>query len=312
MIFKSQFSAITIPEVSLPEFVLHRAEELGDRPALIDGPSGRTLTYKQLAEAVRKAAAGLAARGFKKGDVLAIYSPNLPEYAVAFLAAASLGGINTTVNPLFTVGELAGQLNDCRAKFLLTVPSLMDKAREAAQEASIREIFVLGEAEGATPFAALLQNEGQPPPVEIDPRRDLIVLPYSSGTTGLPKGVMLTHYNLVANICQFKDLETYDETDVMMGILPFFHIYGMTVIMGAALHRGAAVVTMPRFELEPFLQTMQNYGVTWAYLVPPIVLALAKHPLVDKYDLSALKSILSGAAPLGKDVTLACAARLTD
>ncbi|MBE7471136.1 MAG: 4-coumarate--CoA ligase family protein [Anaerolineae bacterium] len=310
MIFKSNFPDITIPEVSLPDFVLHRAQELGDKPALIDGPSGRTLTYKQLAGAVEKAAAGLAARGFKKGDVFAIYSPNVPEYAVAFLAVAALGGINTTINPLYTAGELAGQLNDCQAKFLLTVPPFMDKAREAAQEAHVQEIFVFGEAEGATPFAVLLQSEGQVPPVPIDPRRDLIVLPYSSGTTGLPKGVMLTHHNLVANICQFKDIETYGEADTLIGILPFFHIYGMTVIMGAALHKGATIVTMPRFDLEQFLQTMQNYGVTWAYLAPPIVLALAKHPLVDKYDLSKLKSILSGAAPLGKDVTQACATRL--
>ncbi|HXV42122.1 MAG TPA: 4-coumarate--CoA ligase family protein [Anaerolineae bacterium] len=310
MIFKSIFPDITIPEVSLPEFVLHRAPELGDKPALIDGPSGRTLTYGQLAGAVAKAAAGLAQRGFKKGDVFAIYSPNVPEYAVAFLAVASLGGVNTTINPLYTAGELANQLNDCQAKFLLTVPPFMDKALEAANEADIEEIFVFGEAEGATPFAALLQSDGQPPQVEINPRQDLVVLPYSSGTTGLPKGVMLTHYNLVANMCQFKDIESYTEADTLIGVLPFFHIYGMTVIMGTALHKGATVVTMPRFDLEQFLQIMQNYGVTWAYLVPPIVLALAKHPLVDKYDLSKLRSILSGAAPLGKDVTQACADRL--
>jgi acyl-CoA synthetase (AMP-forming)/AMP-acid ligase II len=310
MIFKSIFPDITIPEVSLPEFVLHRAQELGDKPALIDGPSGRTLTYGQLAGAVAKAAAGLAQRGFKKGDVFAIYSPNVPEYAVAFLAVASLGGINTTINPLYTAGELANQLNDCQAKFLLTVPPFIDKALEAAEETDIQEIFVFGEAEGATPFAALLQNDGQPPQVVINPRQDLVVLPYSSGTTGLPKGVMLTHYNLVANICQFKDIETYTEADTLIGVLPFFHIYGMTVIMGAALHKGATVVTMPRFDLEQFLQIMQDYGVTWAYLVPPIVLALAKHPLIDKYDLSKIKSILSGAAPLGKDVTQACAERL--
>ncbi|MBI1881906.1 MAG: 4-coumarate--CoA ligase family protein [Chloroflexi bacterium] len=310
MIFKGYYPDVTIPEVSLPEFVLHRARELGDKPALIDGPSGRTLTYGQLAGAVSRVAVSLAGRGFKKGDTLAIYSPNVPEYAVAFLTVASLGGINTTINPLYTAGELANQLNDSGAKFLVTVPPFMDKALEAVNEANVQEIFVFGEAEGATPFASLLQSQGEPPQVQINPREDLIVLPYSSGTTGLPKGVMLTHYNIVANICQFKDIETYGEADTLIGVLPFFHIYGMTVIMATALYKGATIVTMPRFDLEQFLQTLQNYGVTWAYLVPPIVLALAKHPLVDKYDLSKLKSILSGAAPLGKDVTLACANRL--
>jgi acyl-CoA synthetase (AMP-forming)/AMP-acid ligase II len=310
MIFKSIYPEVTIPEVSLPEFVLHRAQELGNKPALIDGPSGRTLTYGQLAGAVSKAAAGLAARGFKKGDVFAIYSPNLPEYAVAFLAVASLGGINTTINPLYTAGELAAQLNDCGAKFLLTVPPFMDKALEAAREAKVQEIFVLGEAEGATPFASLLQQEGQPPHVEINPRQDLLVLPYSSGTTGLPKGVMLTHYNIVANVGQIKDIEPFGENDTLIGILPFFHIYGMTVILCLALYKGATIVTMPRFDLEQFLQIMQDYRVTRAYVVPPIVLALAKHPLVDKYDLSSLNLVMSGAAPLSKDVAEACASRL--
>jgi acyl-CoA synthetase (AMP-forming)/AMP-acid ligase II len=310
MIFKDAYPSVTIPEVSLPAFVLQRAKALGDKPALIDGPSGRTLTYGQLAGAVSRAAAGLAARGFKKGDVFAIYSPNLPEYAIAFLAVASLGGINTTINPLFTAGELAGQLNDAGAKFLLTVAPFMDKALEAVKESKVQEIFVFGEAEGATPFAALMQGQGEPPQVQINPREDLIVLPYSSGTTGLPKGVMLTHYNMVANLCQVRDVEAFTEADTLIGILPFFHIYGMLVILCLALHKGATVATMPRFDLEQFLQTMQNYTVTRAYLVPPIVLALAKHPLVEKYDLSKLKLILSGAAPLGKDVAQACAERL--
>jgi acyl-CoA synthetase (AMP-forming)/AMP-acid ligase II len=146
--------------------------------------------------------------------------------------------------------------------------------------------------------------------VTINPREDLVVLPYSSGTTGLPKGVMLTHHNIVANICQIDAVEPYGQADTLIGILPFFHIYGMTVIMGTALYKGATVVTMPRFDLEQFLQLMQNYGVTWAYLAPPLVLALAKQPLVDQYNLSKLKTILSGAAPLGKDVAQACAQRL--
>jgi acyl-CoA synthetase (AMP-forming)/AMP-acid ligase II len=137
MIFKSNYPDITIPEVSLPEFVLQRAKELADKPALIDGPSGRTLTYGQLAGAVSRAAAGLAQRGFKKGDAFAIYSPNVPEYAIAFMGVASLGGINTTINPLYPAGELANQLNDSGARFLLTIPQFMDKALEAAKESKV-------------------------------------------------------------------------------------------------------------------------------------------------------------------------------
>lgn len=310
MIFKSPYPDVAIPEMPLTSYVLQRAQELADKPALIDGPSGRALTYGQLAGAIQKAAAGLAERGFQKGDVLAIYSPNLPEYAIAFHAVASVGGVNTTVNPLYTAQELAQQLNDSGAKYLLTIPQFLDKALQAADESNVQELFVFGEAEGATPFAALLQSKNQAPEVQLNPRQDLVALPYSSGTTGLPKGVMLTHHNLAANVCQTAALNHISQADTLIGILPFFHIYGMVVIMNLALHKGATVVTMPRFDLEQFLHIVQDYEITFAHLVPPIVLALAKHPLVDKYNLSKLRMIISGAAPLGAEVAQACAKRL--
>ncbi len=311
MIFKSPYPDVTIPEdMSLTQYVFQQAEKLADKVAIIDGPTGRTLTYGQLVGAIKQVATGLDQRGFKKGDVFAIYSPNVPEYAIIFHAVASVGGINTTINPLYTAGELAKQLNDSQAKYLLTVPMFLDKAQEAAENSAVEEIFVFGEAEGATPFAALMQAEGEAPQVEINPQEDLVVLPYSSGTTGLPKGVMLTHYNLIANICQIEDIEQFDEHDNLIAILPFFHIYGMVVIMSMGLYKGATLVSMPRFDLEQFLQNMQTHRISRAYLVPPIVLALAKHPLVDTYDLSNLKVILSGAAPLSAEVSIACRERL--
>ncbi len=310
MIFHSPYAEVSIPEVTLTEYMLQGAAGRANKPAVIDGPSGRTLTYGQLIDSVRHAAAGLAQRGMKKGDVLAIYSPNLPEYVIAFNAVASIGGINTTVNPTYTADELAYQLNDAKAKYLLTIPQLLDKALEAAKQSAVEEVFVFGEAEGATPFSALLDNDGQPPQVQINPREDLVALPYSSGTTGLPKGVMLTHYNLVANVEQCKDIEAYNEDDVLIGILPFYHIYGMEVILNFGIYKGATIVTMPRFDMEQFLQLMQDYKITRGYLVPPIILALAKHPLVDKYDLSKLKLIMSGAAPLSAELSQALAKRL--
>ncbi len=311
MIFRSPYPEVSIPAVSLPSVVLGEAVERGARPALIDGPSGRTLTYAQLYQGVQAVAAGLAARGFSKGDVFAIFSPNLPEYAVAFQAVAQLGGIVTTVNPLYTREELAFQLKDSGARMLLTVPPFVETARAAAEEAGVEAVFVFGGAAGATPFAELLQASGRPPAVEIDPAEDLVALPYSSGTTGLPKGVMLTHRNLVANLLQMAGTGHFIRPeDVVMGVLPFFHIYGMTVILNAAVYVGATIVTLPRFDLEQFLGVIQKYRVTVANLVPPIVLGLAKHPLVEKYDLSSLRLIISGAAPLGADVAEACAQRV--
>ncbi|HEX9716582.1 MAG TPA: 4-coumarate--CoA ligase family protein [Actinomycetota bacterium] len=310
MVHRSPYPDVEIPNVSLPAFVLERAADLGDKPALIDGPTGRTITYAQLAAGVRRAAAGLAARGLGRGDVVALFSPNVPEYAVAFHGVATAGGVNTTINSLATEQDVANQLHDSGARFVITVPPFLDRALPAADKVGIEEVFVFGEAEGATPFTELLEADASPPEVPIDPANDLVALPYSSGTTGLPKGVMLTHRNLVANICQTEVLQRVREDETLIGVLPFFHIYGMTVVMNLALYRGAAVVSMPRFDLEQFLGIMRDHRVTRAYLVPPIVLALAKHPAVDGYDLSGLEVIMSGAAPLDATLAEACAKRL--
>ena len=313
MIFRSPYPDVSLPEIPLTEFVLQRAAELGEKAALIDGPSGRTISYGQLAGDIKKAAAGLARLGLSKGDVLAIYSTNLPEYAVVFLAVASLGAVNTTVNPLYTAEELAHQLADSNAKFLITVEAFLENAKQAAAQAGVEKVLLFGEAEGTIPFASLLENEGEPPPVAINVYEDVAVLPYSSGTTGLPKGVMLTHHNLVSNMSQivgFKGLTPLSERDTLMGVLPFFHIYGMMVILNYALSRGATIITMPRFDMEQFLELLDNHKVTMAHLVPPIVLGLAKHPAVDKYEFSALRVILCGAAPLGGPVAQEAAGRL--
>jgi acyl-CoA synthetase (AMP-forming)/AMP-acid ligase II len=310
MIFHSPYKEVSIPEIPLAQAVLRRAEELRDKPALIDGLTNRVLTYGQLKESIERVAAGLSERGFRKGDVLAIFSPNLIEYAIAFHAVARLGGINTTINPLYTADELAHQLSDADAKYLLTVPQLMDKGTEASHDSKVQEIFVFGEATGATSFASLLESTGIVPETKINPREDIVALPYSSGTTGVAKGVMLTHYNMVANLYQLEEHDCTSERDTLIAVLPFFHIYGMNVIMNVGLFNGATIVTMPRFELEQFLGAMQTYKVTRAHLVPPIILALAKQPIIEKYDLSNLELIMSGAAPLGESLTTACCERL--
>jgi acyl-CoA synthetase (AMP-forming)/AMP-acid ligase II len=311
MIFRSPYPEIELPGVALTPFVLAGARARGDKPALIDAVSGRAITYRQLFESVHAVAAGLSARGFRKGDVFAIYSPNIPEYAVAFHAVSLIGGTLTTLNPVYNVEEAAHQLKDAGARYLLTIPALLDKAREAAAQAGVEEVFVFGEAEGATPFAALYASEEQEvPQVEIDPHEDVVVLPYSSGTTGLPKGVMLTHDNLIANTLQVQACELIKEDDTLVCVLPLFHIYGMVVIMNVGLYTGASIVVMPRFDLETFLKVMQDYGVTLAHVVPPIMLALAQHPSVDNYDLSKLKTLFSGAAPLSEKLARACSERL--
>lgn len=310
MIYKSPYPPITVPDVPLAQYVFRRAIELGDAPALIDGPSGRTLSFKQVAGGSRLVASSLAKRGFGKGDVFGIWMPNIPEYAVPFLAVSMLGGINTTVNSLYTPDEARYQFNDTGAQYLVTIPQFLDRALPAVQGTNIKQVFVMGEAEGATPFMSLMQSDGQLPQVSINPGEDLVVLPYSSGTSGRPKGVMLTHSNLIAQMEQVSASGVFLDNDVVMGVLPFYHIYGMVLILLLSLAKGNKVVSVPRFDLEMFLQVMEKYEVTIAPLVPPIVLGLAKHPLVDKFNLSKLRTITSGAAPLGADLEMACAKRL--
>jgi acyl-CoA synthetase (AMP-forming)/AMP-acid ligase II len=314
MIFRGPFPDVTIPEVPITQFVFQRAAERGDKPSLIDGPTGRIISYSELTDSISKVAASLWKRGFKKGEVFGILSPNLPEYAIAFHAVALLGGITSPVNPLYTDHEVAHQLSDAGARFLVTVPQCFEKAAAAAREAGIEELFIFdqpGEAtHGATPFSTLLDSDGKFPEVSIDPREDLVALPYSSGTTGLPKGVMLTHYNLVANMCQMEGLDYFTEDDTLICVLPLFHIYGLVVVLNMGLYQGSTIVTVPRFDLELFLQLVRDHEVTLAHLVPPIVLALSKNPLVDNYKLPKLKTIFCGAAPLDENLTRACMQRL--
>jgi acyl-CoA synthetase (AMP-forming)/AMP-acid ligase II len=310
-VIRSPHLDVEIPDMALHELVLGGAAERGSRAAVVDGPTGRALTYGQLAAGVRQMAAGLSARGFARGDVLAVYSPNLPEYAVAFYGVSAAGGVTTTVNPLYTGGELAVQLADAGARFVLTTPPLLDRAIEAATRSGVEEVFVFGEGKGATSFASLLAATGPAPPtVGIDPATDVVALPYSSGTTGLPKGVMLTHRNLVATLVQWNAVLPTGPEDRLIAVLPFFHTYGLGLLMGWTLWCGATLVSMPRFDLEEFLRVLQEHRITRALLVPPILRVLAKHPLVASYDLSSLELIGSGAAPLDPELERACAERL--
>lgn len=315
MIFKSPYPDVVIPDVPVTNHALRREHEFGDKTALIYAPTGDTLSFSELASMIRRAAGGFAARGLGKGEVLAIYSPNTLHYPVAFHGAAHAGGVITTVNPTYTPEELAKQLRDSGARFLLTLSPFLESARAAAEMAGgIDEVFTFDGAPGSTPFAELLEAEELEEGPEIDPATDLVALPYSSGTTGISKGVMLTHRNLVANMCQISGTAgrswEITERDTLIAVLPFYHIYGMGVIMNYALSKGSSIVILPRFDLDTFLSAMQDHQVTYAHVVPPILVALAKHPIVDSYDLSSVKVINSGAAPLGEELAKAVEERI--
>ncbi|MFA5884385.1 MAG: 4-coumarate--CoA ligase family protein [Acidimicrobiia bacterium] len=305
IVHRSPLPDVAVPDVSITAHVFEHAARHPDRVAMIDGPTGRSYTYSTLQGAVFLAAGGFRERGIGAGDVIGVMAPNVPEYAIAFHGAVSAGGVVTSVNPTYGAEETHFQLVDAGAQLLVTVPAFLGTACEAVAGTAVREILVLGEVPddagpAIAPFAALLQAAPLAPvPVQPD---DLAALPYSSGTTGLPKGVMLTHRNLVANIVQLSDHLVMDDHEVMMAVLPFFHIYGMQVIMNDGLRRGATLVTMPRFDLEQYLALVQEHRATRLFVVPPMVLALARQPMVDDYDLSSVKTLFSGAAPLGPEL----------
>lgn len=309
IIHRSPLPDVEIPDTPVTEYVLKEASRVPDRPAIIDGPTGRTYTYAQLSGAIHAFAGGLQARGLGPGDTIGLMSPNIPEFAIVFHGAAVAGVAVSTINPTYTPEEVAFQLRDSGSALLITIAMFAETAVEAAREAGVEDVFIIGDPpEGLPAFTSLM---GAPiAQVIVDAGEQVVVLPYSSGTTGFPKGVMLTHRNLVANLVQVEDALEVEDGEVVLAVLPFFHIYGMQVLMNFFLSRGATIVTVPRFDLEQSLSIIQEHRITRLFAVPPIVLALAKHPLVDQYDLSTLKQVFSGAAPLGAELAQEAAARI--
>jgi acyl-CoA synthetase (AMP-forming)/AMP-acid ligase II len=304
---------VEIPDLSVYDFLFGDidAGDL-DRIAIVDGASGAETTYGQLIGQTNLVAGALAARGIGLGDVVALHSPNVPAFAPVFHGILRSGATATTVNGLYTGEEISTQLIDSKAIFLFTVSPLLGAAKDAAARAGIADdrIVVLDGAEGHLSLRDLLAENHLAPDVRFDPAEHVAVLPYSSGTTGRPKGVILTHRNLVANVAQSLPLLGADADSRVLAVLPFFHIYGMTVLLNMAFRSRARLVTMPRFDLAEFLRIIQDFRINWAFIAPPIAVALAKHPLIDAYDLSSMEFIVSGAAPFDGTLGRAVADRI--
>ncbi|MBD3942963.1 AMP-binding protein [Microbacterium sp. NEAU-LLC] len=311
--FRSPLPDVVIPDVTVYDFLFGSlAEADRERCALVDGPSGAATTYRELQARIDAVAGALAARGVAPGDVVGLHATNSVEFVVVFHAILRAGATATTVNVMATASDLASQLTDSGATTLFTTSALLGQAREGAAAAGIPDerVIAIDGADGHPSLDELLAEQHAAPDVTIDPATHLAVLPYSSGTTARPKGVMLTHRNLVANVVQCGDLVGIEDDDRVLAVLPLFHIYGMTVLLNMALARRAALVTMPRFDLPEFLRTIQDEKCTLVFIAPPIALALAKHPLVDSYDLSSVHTMTSGAAPLDGKVGAAVTERI--
>ena len=312
-IYRSPVPDIEIPDVTLTEYVLSGARERGDKVAFADAITGEQLTFREIADGVDAAAGSLVARfGTSPGQVVGLVSHNQPRYALALHAALAAGATVTPMNPVLTVDELGKQLRMARADLVVASEEAADKAAQAADLAGVaaERRIVIGVAEGFTPLAELTSSGEPAPGVRIDPHTSIATLPFSSGTTGQAKGVMLTHRNLVASVVQNLVGWQVDEDDVLAGVLPFFHAYGFVLILNTGLRTGATTVTLPRYGLEAYLRMVADHRVTRAFMAPPQVLQLATAAEVDRYDLSSLEYGGCGAAPLDVDVTARAEKRL--
>ncbi len=311
--FQSPHPPVEIPDQSIYDYLFGSLDDGDlDRVALVDPASGAETTYRALRAQVDAFAGALAARGVGTDTVVAMLCPNVPAFATVFHGILRLGAAITTINSLYTAHEIENQLRDAEATWLVTVSPLLPQALEAARAVGIPDerVIVLDGVEGHPDLRALLSEGRTPPEVSLDPATHVAVLPYSSGTTGVPKGVMLSHRNLVANVQQCRISIRLERDDRVLAVLPFFHIYGMTVLLNLALRQRASLVTMPKFDLAEFLRLVQEHRCTFLFIAPPIAVALAKHPIVDEFDVSSVHSVFSGAAPLDGETAEAAGRRL--
>ncbi|GAA5915766.1 hypothetical protein JCM6882_003851 [Rhodosporidiobolus microsporus] len=296
-----------------------------DKVALVDALTGTETTYGQLRSSSLRLADGLTrVAGLKRGDTVLVFSPNSTLYPVLLFGSQAAGLIASTANAGYTPSELAHQLEVSGASVVLAAAELLETTQKAVKEVGLGmdRVFVLPDAKGELPaklpagarsWKELDGRDGFEPVAftEKQAKEDIAYLPFSSGTTGKGKGVALSSFNCTSCMLQTastKDL--FDRGDTVLSCLPMSHIFGLIVMLHLHLYNGGKLIILPKFDLVQALEAIQRYKCTTALIVPPVALALAKHPLVDKYDLSSLRFILSGAAPLSAGLQQALAARL--
>ncbi|KAK6773532.1 hypothetical protein RDI58_028770 [Solanum bulbocastanum] len=312
IIFKSKLPDINIPNhLPLHTYCFQNISQFNNRPCLINGSNDQIYTYADVELTSRKVAIGIHKLGIQQKDTIMILLPNSPEFVFTFLGASYIGAIATMANPLFTQVEVVKQAKASNAKLIITQECNFNKVKDYAFENDVKVICIDDNSsfEGYLHFSDLISNSGftsehdHLPEAEIHPD-DVVALPYSSGTTGLPKGVMLTHKGLVTSVAQQVDGENptlfFHSEDVILCISPLFHIYALDSVLLCGLRVGAAILLMKKFDIVTCLELVQKYKVTIGPFVPPIILAIAKCPIVDNYDLSSVRIVISGAAPLGK------------
>ena len=317
-IYSSPYPARPIPDSTIYDFMFERVKQgnyppaiAGSRIALIDEQSGATLTHDDLRRRVDALASGFVKEyGLKRGDVVAVYSPNHLDYGVVVWALLKFGAVVSGANPMYTESELAYQLKISRAKLLVAHPLSYEVALKAAKAVGLKDVIGMEGDKGMTvpKLVQIGESSGEVVvPLQLRPgeaKKTMAFLSFSSGTSGLPKGVSISHTNVIANACQvyesdFESPFTGRDDNVACACLPFFHIYGLVILLHCQLSMGKALVVMPTFEPRKFLASLKRYRINHLYLVPPMLLAIFDRPAIEVELGFDVWAVMSGAAPLG-------------
>lgn len=307
----------------ISRWFLDNAPAKGDKVAFVDGRTKEKLTYAELKSKSYTLAHTLVDKfKIKKGDTILVVSKNCIDYPVIVFGCLASGATISTCNPGYTVDEMKYQVEDCVPRFIICDPEAADGVLTIVKSGEfplIEKVFMVGASTvaGTESFRELFSGEEKKdwPAVEFDMKKDLALLLYSSGTTGQSKGVMISHYGFVLNfLCSVSTSSAVSamltQEDVQLCILPFFHTFGLNMVLTGGIVQGTTVIFLPKFEPALFLQCLQDYGATTAFIVPPIAVFLAKHPSIDNFKFPKLKTLNCGAAPLSEETSKMVASRL--
>ena len=318
---------IDYPEIPLFQLLDDSAEKHPDATAIIF--QDYKMTYRELKDQVDRFATALQTLGVEREDKVALFLANIPQFIISYYGALKAGAIVTAISPLYKEREVRHQINDSGAETLIVLDLLYPVVEKVKDETGLKRIIVTGFGEylpslkrilgsllgkipthkvemgaGMHHFQDLIKGyQPNPAPIEVDPKEDLALLQFTGGTTGLPKGAMLTHYNLVSNAYMCNAwMNTEEGAEIHVNVLPLYHIYGMTVTMNNAIAAAGAMILIPRFDQKEVLGSIQKYKATVFGGVPTLYGALINHPDISSYDLSSIKFCISGASPLPPEV----------
>ena len=312
-IFRSKLPDIPISNhLPLHTYCFENISQFPDSPCIISSATDKIYTFSETHLLCRKTAAFLSSLGIGHGDCVMLLTQNCPEFVFAFMGASFLGAMTTAANPFCTPAEIQKQVKASGSKVVITASSYVGKLAKSSEEFKV--VTIDDPPEGCISFWEISAADETSVPDIVINSDDPVALPFSSGTTGLPKGVILTHKSLISSVAQQVDGENpnlyLNNEDVVLCVLPLFHIFSLNSVLLCSLRSGSAVMIMPKFEIVSMLTAIAKYKVTVAAVVPPLVLAMAKNPVVDNYNLGSIRIVLSGAAPLGKELEEALQSRL--